>query len=191
MAVTRADSEVSRMADSALVVLTIGHSTRSLAELADLIRRHGGDEIVDVRKMPGSRRHPQFNAAFMSEALRDGGVGYRHVPELGGLRPVRAGSLNSGWRNRSFRAYADYMREPEFKRAVEDVRDLASSGRNPVLMCAEAVPWRCHRWLIADALVVRGCQVRHLLDTGNPRPHSLTSFARVEGDDIIYPDGGD
>jgi uncharacterized protein (DUF488 family) len=173
------------------MVLTIGHSTRSLAELVDLIQRHGGDEIVDVRKMPGSRRHPQFNAAFLSDALREGPVGYRHVPELGGLRPVRAGSPNSGWRNRSFRGYADYMREPEFKRAVDDLLDVASAGRIPVLMCAEAVPWRCHRWLIADALVVRGCRVGHVLGTGEPRPHSLTSFARVEGGDILYADGGD
>lgn len=177
---------VAVMEESSPTVLTVGHSNRSAPELIDLVRAHAGEEIVDVRKMPRSGRNPQFNADALAGELQRAGIGYRHVPELGGLRRARADSPNDGWRNLSFRGYADYTMEPAFQDAVDALAARAAERRF-VLMCAEAVPWRCHRWLIADALSVRTVTVEHILGPGRPRRHVLTSFARASGHAIVYP----
>ncbi|HEU0113549.1 MAG TPA: DUF488 domain-containing protein [Thermomicrobiales bacterium] len=168
-------------------VYTIGHSTRTQAELIDLLRTHGVMTLADVRRMPRSRRNPQFNEDALAEALPAAGIAYVHLPRLGGLRRgVDGPSPNGGWRNASFRAYADYMQTADFAEGLDDVRRLAAAG--PVaLMCAEAVPWRCHRSLIADALVARGVDVREIASGGRATPHHLPSFARVDGTRVTYP----
>jgi uncharacterized protein (DUF488 family) len=168
------------------MILTIGHSTRPLDEFIELLRLNGVTLLVDVRTVPRSRRNPQFNQDSLPDALSAHGIGYLHMPELGGLRKARPDSPNTGWENASFRGYADYMQTPEFARAVERLIELA--GRQQIaLMCAEAVPWRCHRSLIADALVVRGVAVEHIISRTSRRPHALRSFARVDGTRITYP----
>lgn len=168
-------------------VYTIGHSTRSLQAFLDLLRRERIGCVVDVRRFPGSRRHPHFASAALASALREVGIEYRHMPSLGGRRDAAPNSINLGWRNASFRGYADHMATPEFERAIDEVLTLA--GRIPTsLMCAEAVPWRCHRNLIADALVARGHAVRHILDASTT-VHVLTSFGHVRNGRVEYPGG--
>ena len=139
-----------------------------------------------MRTVPGSRRVPHFAKAALERSLPRHGIEYMHMPELGGLRKPKADSINLGWRNVSFRGYADYMQTDEFWAAVERLQDLARD-RRLAIMCAEAVPWRCHRSLIADALTVRGVEVRHITGKGEPAGHLLTSFARVLGGRITYP----
>jgi len=167
-------------------VLTIGHSTRPIEDFLDLLRAHGVGELADVRTAPGSRRNPQFNKAALAAALDGAGVGYRHLGELGGLRRPRPDSVNAGWRNAGFRGYADYMQTPEFAAALQALIDLAVTRRIAV-MCAEAVPWRCHRSLIADALAVRGVAVEHIMGPERRSPHALTAWARAEGGRVTYP----
>ncbi len=170
---------------AARVVYTIGHSTRTLDDFIALLRAHGIARLVDIRTVPRSRRNPQFDRDALPAALERAGIGYIHLAGLGGLRHARKDSVNTGWRNASFRGYADYMQTPEFERALEDL--IALAGEAPAaIMCAEAVPWRCHRSLVADALTVRGISVEHILGPGRPQPHSLTPFARVEGEHILY-----
>ena len=168
------------------MVFTIGHSTRTLDELIELLRHHGVEELVDVRTIPASRRVPHFAKASLERALPQQGIAYRHVPELGGLRKPKPDSINTGWRNVSFRGYADYMQDEAFWSALAGLEGLAAERRVAV-MCAEAVPWRCHRSLIADALTARGHEVRHITGTGEPAVHSMTPFARVAGGRITYP----
>jgi uncharacterized protein (DUF488 family) len=168
------------------MVMTIGHSTRSLEELVELLRLHGVELLVDVRTVPASRRMPHFAKASLERSLPAHGIAYLHMPELGGLRKPRPDSINTGWRNGSFRGYADYMQTPEFWNAVARLEELARERRIAV-MCAEAVPWRCHRSLIADALVVRGDEVAHITSMSEPAPHRMTPFARVENGRITYP----
>jgi uncharacterized protein (DUF488 family) len=168
------------------MILTIGHSTRSLDEFVGLLRFNGATLLVDVRTIPRSRRNPQFNQESLPEELAKHDIAYLHEPELGGLRKTRPDSLNGGWENDSFRGFADYMQSAEFEGALERLIDLASD-QQIALMCAEAVPWRCHRSLIADALVVRGIAVKHILGPKSLRPHSLRAFARVDGTRITYP----
>lgn len=168
------------------MILTIGHSTRPLAELIGLLRANGVRTLVDVRTVPRSRRNPQFNCETLAGALADAGIHYRHLPELGGLRRPRPDSPNTAWRNASFRGYADHLQTEEFHQGIEAVLALAKSG--PVaLMCAEALPWRCHRSLIADVLTVRGIPVRHIISAQPPKPHRLTPFAHVSAGGITYP----
>jgi len=167
-------------------VLTIGHSTRSLEELTDLLRHHRVELLVDVRTVPASRRMPHFAKAALELTLPAHSIRYMHMPALGGLRKPKADSINSGWRNVSFRGYADYMQSTDFWHALEDLERLAAARRLAV-MCAEAVPWRCHRSLISDALIIRGHEVRHITGMGEPAPHSLTPFAVVAGGRITYP----
>jgi uncharacterized protein (DUF488 family) len=167
------------------VVYTIGHSTRSFDEFFALLRREEIRALIDVRAFPMSRRHPHFNRDSVSVALAANDITYVHAPALGGRRRPHANSLNAGWRNESFRAYADHMSTAEFRDALDEVISTASRSATTV-MCAEAVPWRCHRWLIADALVARGCEVRHVLDAST-NPHTLTEFARVVNGDVTYP----
>lgn len=169
-------------------VLTVGHSTRSLEAFADLLRAHGIEQVVDVRTVPRSRRNPQFNRETLPAALAAYGIGYTHLPSLGGLRHPHADSPNTAWRNLSFRGYADYMATPEFAAGLDALLALTQASRQHVaIMCAEAVPWRCHRSLIADALLVRGVPVEDILGATRRQPHRLTPFARVEGMRITYP----
>ena len=138
---------------------------------------------MDVRTVPASRRMPHFAKAPLERSLDQGGIGYRHLPELGGLRKPHSDSINLGWRNVSFRGYADYMQTEEFWTGVDRLLGLGPA----TIMCAEAVPWRCHRSLLADALTVRGVEVRHITGPGEPAPHKLTPFARVDDGRISYP----
>jgi uncharacterized protein (DUF488 family) len=165
---------------------TVGHSTHALDELVGMVRAHGVTSIADVRKIPRSRRHPQFNLDALTSGLAAAGLGYRHVPGLGGLRRERPDSINRGLRNPSFRAYADYMQTDEFARQLDALVDLARRER-VAIMCAEAVWWRCHRALIADALVARGEPVLHILTSERAEPHALLAFARVENGRVTYP----
>ncbi len=167
-------------------ILTIGHSNRSLEDFLTLLRAHGATLIVDVRKMPRSRRNPQFNCDELPRSLREAGVGYAPAPALGGLRRRDEDSPNTGWRNASFQAYADYMLTPEFEAGLQELLERAR-GETAALMCAEAVPWRCHRSLIADALVARGVPVFDVLGASRAQPHVLRPWARVEGTRITYP----
>lgn len=170
------------------MLLTIGHSTRSLADFIDLLKHHGVELLVDVRTVPASRRMPHFAKAALEKSLPAHRIDYVHMPELGGLRKPTPMSLNAGWRNASFRGYADYMQNDEFWEGVDRLiaLDSTTSG-NVAIMCAEALPWRCHRSLIADALTARGFEVRHIIDKSDPSLHVLTPFAHVEGGRITYP----
>jgi hypothetical protein len=167
-------------------VFTIGHSTRELAEFIRLLQAHSVTKIADVRTVPRSRHNPQFNRETLPDALKTAGIGYVHLPGLGGLRHARADSPNMAWRNASFRGYADYMQTDEFTKNMESLTDLAKE-EHIAPMCAEAVPWRCHRSLIADALTVRGITVEHIMSIAHRQPHTLTPWARVEGRRITYP----
>jgi uncharacterized protein (DUF488 family) len=167
-------------------VLTVGHSTRSLDELVALLHEHGVELLADVRTAPGSRRLPHFSRPALAALLPARGVAYAHLPELGGFRRARPDSPNDGWRNRSFRGYADYMSTPEWEAGLARLIALAAE-RRLAAMCAEAVPWRCHRSLIADGLVVRGIEVTHVLGPGQSQQHRLTPFAVVDGARITYP----
>lgn len=169
-----------------LIVLTIGHSNRPVDDFLLMLRAHRVTLLVDVRKMPGSAKNPQFNHDALSRSLHEAGIGYVHIPGLGGLRRRAPNSPNTGWRNASFQAYADYMLTPEFEKSLEELIQRAT-GERAALMCAEAVPWRCHRSLIADALVVRGIPVEDIFTAGRTQLHVLRSFAHVEGTRITYP----
>ncbi len=168
------------------LVLTIGHSTRPLEVFIDLLKTHGVRMIVDVRTVPRSRHNPQFNLETLPETLKSARIGYRHMAGLGGLRHARHDSLNMGWRNSSFRGFADYMQTEEFEKNLMKLIGLVRRKRI-CLMCAEAVPWRCHRSLIADALQARGLLVGHITSKSQPQLHKLTPFARVDGTRITYP----
>jgi uncharacterized protein (DUF488 family) len=166
---------------------TIGHSTRTLDDFVGLLQAHDITQLADVRTVPKSRRHPHFAGDALAASLPEHGIAYRHVRGLGGLRKPRPDSPNTGWRHESFRGYADYMQTDEFERALGDLIQWAAGGRTAI-MCAEAVWWRCHRQLIADALVARGIDVRHITSAGAPRIHTLTDFARVDTDRrVSYP----
>ncbi len=168
-----------------MTVLTIGHSTRSLDELTGLLEQNRVEELWDVRTVPGSRRMPHFARAVLDVELPRHGIQYRHVKELGGLRKPRPDSHNTGWRNLSFRGYADYMETPEFEHALEEL--IHAQGRRRIaIMCAEAVPWRCHRSLIADALTARGVAVLHVVSETQPQPHRMTPFAAVVDGGVRY-----
>lgn len=165
-------------------LFTIGHSTRSLEEFLGLLEREGVSHLVDVRAFPASGRHPHFNGPDLERSLGAAGITYSHAPELGGRRKARKDSRNTQWRDEGFRAYADYMETPRFPGALEELLAAARATRTAI-MCAEAVPWRCHRSLIADATLASGVPVLHILD-GGTREHQLTSFARIEGGRVRY-----
>jgi uncharacterized protein (DUF488 family) len=167
-------------------VLTIGHSTRSIDEFIRLLAAHRVNRVVDIRTIPRSRHNPQFSRDLLLAALRRAGIRYTHIAGLGGLRHPSPDSVNSGWRNAGFRGYADYMQTPAFGKSLERCIDFAK-GEQIVLMCAEAVPWRCHRSLVADALLVRGVPVSEITSGIRTRPHSLTPWAEVKGVAITYP----
>jgi uncharacterized protein (DUF488 family) len=177
---------MTRGGKTAPLVLTIGHSTRPLPGLIELLQANGVTRVVDVRTVPRSRRNPQFNSETLPDALRAVGIDYVHMPELGGLRHPRADSPNAGWRNDSFRGFADYMQTPEFEANLQRLMDMAQDG--PIaLMCAEALPWRCHRSLIADALILQGNPVEHIMSKAHRSRHELTAWAKVDGNTITYP----
>ena len=165
---------------------TIGHSTRTWEEFLGLLREHRIELVVDVRHYPSSARVPWTNQAVLSSDSARAGIGYEHLEDLGGYRTPRPDSKNGGWRNPGFRGYADHMGTDAFQAALDQLVALAK-GRRTAILCAEAVPWRCHRGLLADALVVRGVRVIHILAPGKTQPHSLTPFARVRGGRITYP----
>jgi len=169
-----------------LTIFTIGHSTRPIAEFIGLLHEHGVGRIIDIRTIPKSRHNPQFNADVLAASLRTARIRYRHLKSLGGLRHPRRDSVNLAWRNPSFRGYADYMQTPEFEAGLDRAIELAAKTPS-ALMCAEAVPWRCHRSLVADALVARGFRVLEIISAAEPKEHELTSFERVRGKKITYP----
>jgi uncharacterized protein (DUF488 family) len=169
-----------------LEVFTIGHSTRSLDELVGILRAHGIRQLIDVRTVPRSRTNPQFNADVMGASLAPFGIRYEHMSALGGLRKPLRDSPNDAWENASFRGYADYMQTRAFEEGLEAL--LARAHEAPtVIMCAEAVPWRCHRSLVADALSARGVAVVHLMSETKTQAHRVTRFAHVEGTLVTYP----
>lgn len=172
------------------VIWTIGHSTRPIESFLALLQAHGIRQLVDVRTIPRSRHNPQFNTEALRQSLKQAGLGYIHARELGGLRKPVKDSPNLGWKNASFRGYADYMQTPAFSSALEDL--ITSSEKIPTaIMCAEAVPWRCHRSMIADALLTRGWTVRHIMTPDRADEHQLTPFARIEGPRLFYPAASD
>lgn len=174
-----------------MALFTVGHSTRDIDEFVALLQAHDIDRLVDVRRFPGSRRYPQFGSESLARTLAAHDIAYEHAEALGGRRPTSAASPNGAWRNASFRGYADYMMTREFHDALARVLDLAKD-ENVVVMCAEAVPWRCHRNLIADAAVARGVAVRHILSAERTDEHSLSGHARLRSDgQLVYPPSGD
>jgi uncharacterized protein (DUF488 family) len=169
-------------------IFTIGHSTRTFEELVELLRAHRVLAVADVRLIPRSRRHPHFSDEYLAEHLPAAGIRYLPFKSLGGRRRAAKDSPNTAWRNASFRGYADFMQTPPFERALRELIE-AGTPAPTATMCAEAVPWRCHRSLIADALLIRGWRVLDILSNTKATPHKLTPFARVEGMKIVYPAG--
>ena len=167
-------------------IFTIGHSTRPLEELIELLRAHEVRRVIDIRTIPRSRRNPQYNRETLGPALRSRKIGYVHLKGLGGLRRAKSDSKNIGWHNASFRGYADYMQTSEFDTGLKRAIRL-SAVKPSALMCAEAVPWRCHRSLVADALAARTFPVEHILSVSRANKHKLTSFARLRGEKVTYP----
>jgi uncharacterized protein (DUF488 family) len=172
-----------------MTLWTIGHSTKPIDDFLALLTSHGIKCLVDVRTVPRSRHNPQYDTHTLAKHLKKSGLGYVHLPELGGLRKPKKNSLNTGWKNASFRGYADYMQTDGFRTALEA---LMEGSRNvpTAIMCAEAVPWRCHRSLIADALTVRGWTVRHIMTNSKADRHRLTPFAVVDDQRVTYPSAG-
>jgi uncharacterized protein (DUF488 family) len=168
------------------LIFTIGHSTRTFAEFMELLRAHEIEEIVDVRSIPRSRHNPQFNEEVFARSLKREHIRYTHLDKLGGLRHTKKDSVNLGWRNASFRGYADYMATPEFKGGLEELMKIARL-RKTAIMCAEAVPWRCHRSLIADALTKEGWLVQDIMSRTNATKHRLTPFLKVRKGQLVYP----
>jgi uncharacterized protein (DUF488 family) len=179
---------VKTVSAKAPTVLTIGHSTHTWKEFLEFLRAHGVKRVIDVRSIPRSRHNPQFNREILRVKLRSAKIGYVHLRKLGGLRHARRDSKNMGWRNTSFRGFADYMQTAEFDVGLKRLIKLAKQKRS-ALVCAEVVPWRCHRSLIADALTVRGIRVEHIMGRKTVRTHSLTTFGRVRHNRLTYPLG--
>jgi len=167
-------------------VHTVGHSTHPIEEFIELLQAHSIARLIDVRKIPRSRRNPQFNSEALAASLSSEGIVYKHMPELGGLRHARRDSINTAWRNASFRGYADYMQTPEFQTALQTLIDV-TAGAPTTIMCAEAVPWKCHRSLIGDALLARGIRVLDIMSPNKAQPHALTPFAKINGTEVTYP----
>ena len=168
-------------------IFTVGHSTRKAEEFAEILKEYGIEQIADIRTVPKSAYNPQFNSDFLEKSLESRGIKYAHLEKLGGLRHARKDSENPGWKNKSFRGFADYMQTPEFEEGLEELVRI-SDKKKTAIMCAEAVPGRCHRSLVADALVSRGIKVIHILGEGSSREHEMTSFAKAGSKGrITYP----
>jgi uncharacterized protein (DUF488 family) len=172
-------------------VFTIGHSTRSDGEFLSLLEAYRITRLVDIRTIPKSRHNPQFNQDVLAKNLRDRGIEYNHIKGLGGLRHPLKDSTNTGWRNSSFRGYADYMQTKEFDEFVDQlikfIAEERKNGGKVAFMCAEALPWRCHRSLVADALTVRGLHVAHIISQNSSSCHRITPFAKIRRNKINYP----
>jgi uncharacterized protein (DUF488 family) len=168
------------------MLYTIGHSTRTIDEFLELLTAYGIQELVDVRTIPRSRRHPQFGIDTLPTALEHAGIAYTHLKQLGGLRHPTKDSVNTGWHNPSFRGYADYMATDTFEEGLQALKAITEKNTTAI-MCAEAVPWRCHRSLIADALTAQGWQVVHILSNTTAKPHERTPFLTVQNGKLIYP----
>lgn len=173
-------------------VWTVGHSNRSFEEFVGLLEREAISLLVDVRRFAGSRKHPQFGSDLFPGLLGERGIGYRHMLELGGRRSTTEPTddeIAGAWRNVSFRAYAQHTRSPGFEHAIDELVDIAAGAR-VAICCSEAVPWRCHRWIISDVLVARDCDVLHIIGDRAARPHVLNPFARVRGNRVAWPAAG-
>ena len=168
------------------IIYTIGHSTHPIEEFIAILKEYEITELVDVRTIPKSRHNPQFNEQELAHELRNHHIGYRHEKHLGGLRHAKKDSINLGWHNASFRGFADYMQTEEFTHALEKLIEQAHH-KTVAIMCAEAVPWRCHRSLIGDALLVHDLQVQDIYSLSSCKPHTMTPFAKVHGKNITYP----
>jgi uncharacterized protein (DUF488 family) len=171
-------------------IYTIGHSTHPIDEFIRMLQAHAITLLVDVRTLPGSRHNPQFNQDELQRSLQAHGIAYLHLKELGGRRHTTQDSLNTGWRNLSFRGYADYMQTDEFRAGLDRLVEQART-QPTVIMCSEAVPWRCHRSLIGDALIARGLRVMDIMSETSSRPHALTPWASVQGINVTYPGTGE
>ncbi|ALA60510.1 DUF488 family protein [Nitrospira moscoviensis] len=169
-----------------MTLWTIGHSTRPIDEFLALLKAHDIRQLVDVRTVPKSRHNPQFNTDRLAKSLKKAGLGYLHMPQLGGLRKAKKDSINTGWRNASFRGYADYMQTDQFVEALEELMAYGTD-KSTAIMCAEAVPWRCHRSLIADALTSQGWTVVDIMTEQRADPHRLTPFAKMTQGRVTYP----
>jgi len=167
-------------------IFTIGHSTHSIEDFVTILKHYGITELVDIRTIPKSRHNPQFNEQELAQVLRNHHIGYRHQKNLGGLRHAHKDSINTAWQNASFRGFADYMQTAEFNEGIEDLIKTAQE-KTVVIMCAEAVPWRCHRSLIGDALLARDIEVQDIYSIAAVKPHTLTPWAVVDGKTIRYP----
>ena len=167
-------------------IWTIGHSTREIDIFISLLEENGIKSVADVRMFPGSKRYPQFNKETLAKSLMTHRIRYEHFPELGGRRKSKKDSLNTAWRNESFRGYADYMETEDFRKGVARLLDLAREAGPTAIMCAEALWWRCHRALISDFLKARGIEVTHIIDLAKTEPHPFTSAARVENGELSY-----
>jgi uncharacterized protein (DUF488 family) len=170
---------------SNLIICTIGHSTRAIEEFIHLLADNGVQVLVDIRTIPGSRKNPQFGQENLARSLGQAGLEYLHMAGLGGRRHTHKDSINTGWHDESFRGYADYMMSDQFRQALDELLQLCAQKR-VAIMCAEAVPWRCHRFLVSDALLVEGICVKHIIGKEEPKDHKFCSFAHVEGKQIIY-----
>ena len=165
---------------------SIGHSTRSLEEFLQLLKTYGIERVADIRRFPGSRRYPHFSSEALASSLAEHDIAYIHLPSLGGRRKPLQDSENSGMRSEQFRGYADHMNTDEFRAGVAT---LLGSDRRTAFMCAEAVPWRCHRNLLSDDLFRRGIEVIHIIDEKKSQPHALSAHGRVVGDRVVYAKG--
>lgn len=168
------------------IIFTVGHSTKTISDFIELLKGYQIKEIVDIRTIPKSRHNPQFNGDDLRKSLSDAQIGYLQLKGLGGLRHPLKDSLNTAWVNASFRGFADYMQTEEFEENIEKLIKI-SEEQTTAIMCAEAVPWRCHRSLIGDALLVRGINVRHIISAHSSMDHKLTPWAKVRGKSITYP----
>ena len=169
-----------------ITIFTIGHSTRPIEEFVEILKQYDITELMDIRTIPKSRHNPQYNGPELAHVLRNHHIGYRHQKNLGGLRHAHANSINTAWRNSSFRGYADYMQTAEFDEGLQKLIELAHT-KSVAIMCSEAVPWRCHRSLVGDALLVHGIYVNDIYSITSVKPHTLTPWAVVEGMTITYP----
>jgi uncharacterized protein (DUF488 family) len=169
------------------MIFSIGHSTRPIDELIELLRDHGIRTLVDIRSIPRSRRNPQYEQLALRQAIESAGLSYKYLPALGGRRRAAKDSTNTGWLNAAFRGYADYMQTDAFEQGLTELLELDREAGPVAIMCSEAVPWRCHRSMVADALVARGVPVAHILGAGPTRRHGLNPMARVGGKSVNYP----
>ena len=167
-------------------MFTVGHSTHPIDAFVEILQAHGVKQLVDIRTIPKSRHNPQFNQETLSASLRKQKIAYVHMKDLGGLRRPHPDSPNAGWKNSSFRGYADYMQTGPFKEALDKL--IAVSKKHPTaIMCAEALPWKCHRSLVSDSLTAKGIPVEHLLSPQKRQPHTMTPFAKVQNGELLYP----